>query len=186
MKGIQSRLLLGAVISLAACGGSGGSDGNNSSGSGEPQDARVVSMSLDNSVLLVGEIGTLSIEPTFAKSRVAAGERVAIVLRLPQGVRYQQEGSAIQTTSGFRGVGAVVTKCADGTSFAALDLGSAELADSQDPDGAEDADTRLIIGMVAESPTAPVPVQAAAADNSLGFSCDSGFEQEDEVDVEVR
>lgn len=197
--GLQKGALLSGMLLLAACGGGGGDDDVPSDGVDntpppvgttpdpiEPEDARVVRMTLDGAFIPLGGVGVLSVEPTFAESRVAAGERVVIVVKLPAGLRYQEESSSIQTESGTRGVSAFASPCEDGSSLITYDLGKAELDNAQDPDGLDDADARLIIGIEGVNNTASAAIQAAAADNSLAASCGANFDSESDVAVAVQ
>lgn len=197
--GLRKRVLLSGLLVLAACGGSGGNDESSSDGGSttppavdetptpiEPEDARVVRMSLDAPFIPLGGVGVLSVEPTFAESRVATGERVVLVVKLPAGVSYQEESSAIQTESGSRGVSAFATPCGDGSSLITYDLGSAELDNAQDPDGLADADARLVLGLEGTSNTAAASIQAAAADNALEAACGGSFDAESDVAVAVQ
>ncbi len=195
---MRKSLLLAGMLVLAACGGDGGDD-DSSDGPGtipppvdetpapiEPEDARVVRMSLDAPFIPLGGVGLLSIEPTFAESRVAAGERVVLVVKLPAGVGYQEESSTVQTESGTRGISAFAAPCGDGSTLITYDLGSAELDGAQDPDGVDDADARIIVGVEGLSNTPAAAIQAAAADNAFAASCDGNFDAESDVAVAVQ
>ncbi len=197
-RDLKKSLVVAAMLLLSACGGSGGDDDSNDGVNtpptpvdetptpAEPEDARVVRMALDSAFIPLGGVSDLSLEPTYGESRVAAGERVVIVVRLPAGVGYQEDSSSVQTESGSRGISALATPCPDGGTLITYDLGSAELNDAKDPDGLDDADARVIIGVEGLVNTGAAKISAAAADNSLAASCDGGFNAESDVTVAVQ
>lgn len=185
---------------LVGCGGGGGDDQpatdtpnspadtpDTTPAPSEPKDARVTGVALENAVLATGDSTLVKVDVTYGESRVEQnGERVAVVVKLPPGVQYAIDSSGIRTDDSSSDATATTTACADGSSFIAYDFGKAELDSATDPDGREDADFELIFVVDGTGLSGDAVISAAAADNTLSFSCDSNFNEEVATGVTVN
>lgn len=191
--------VLTAMILCTGCGGGGGGNdevatdtssidesGNTTPPPNEPRDARVIAINLVSPVIATGDSTLVNIDVTYGESRVEQnGERVAVVVKLPPGTQYAIDSSGIRSGDSSSNAVANVTACADGSSFVAYDFGIVELDTATDPDGREDADFELIFVVDGTGPTGDTVIAVAAADNTLGFSCDSNFQEEVATGIRV-
>ncbi len=190
-------LLITPLLGIG-CGGSSGDDNTQDEGTpvqvdpvadpsaGEPADARVVSISLDKPSFAVGDTALLRVDVTYAERRVLeGGERVVLVIKLPAGAIYQADSTGIVTENSSTTASPDILTCPDGESYVAYDLGSDELKSSIDPDGRQDADFELVMGVDGMSPTGLNILSAGAADNSLSYGCGKNFGEEASTSITV-
>lgn len=190
--------LLISILFGIGCGGSSSNDDSQANAdngvinpdpavqAGEPADARVVSISLDKPVFAVGETSLLRVNVTYAERRVLEkGEKVALVIKLPKGAVYQGDSTGIVTEDSSTTASPDILSCPDGESYVAYDLGAKQLVSSIDPDGREDADFELVIGVDGIEPTGLNILSAGAADNSLAYACGQNFGEEASTSITV-
>lgn len=192
-SGIPTYLLaLFLVGSLTGCGGGGGDNDDPvvtppivtdpnvpPPAPAEPEDASIVSIGVEKGTLTVGESTGMNVTVTYGESRVLqGGERVVVVIKLPNGAAYTEDSSGIATSSSSVGVSPAVLNCAGGESYLSYDLGAAELQNAADPDGQANADFRLILSVDGVSQVGATTISAGAADNAQSFGCGQNFDEE--------
>src|SRR5690606_26431360 len=109
----------------------------------------------------------------------------ALVIKLPAGAVYQADSTGIVTEDSSTTATPNVLNCPEGESYVAFDLGATELKSSIDPDGRQDADFELVIGVDGISATGVNILSAGASDNSMSYACGQDFGEEASTSITV-
>ncbi len=166
-------LLTGAV---SGCGGSG--SGSN--------DVSVVDITSDARIINFGSGTVLAVNVSFDAERISNGEHLFIVVRLPPQVEYNVGTTEIDglTTENDNAKTPILTNCASGEQFLAIDVSSVDLLQAQNPSG--DADMRLNLSIQGTTRGIDAPIQATADDVVPAYACGQAFSAESEVMITVQ
>ena len=156
-----------ATASLIACGSNDDGDSNHSS--------RVISLNADTNPVTAANGSIVSVDFSFSSDEVFDdGQNVVVVVHIPQELTFREGTSEVDSNTGEdRDVGPQGFNCGALGTYFLFDLDSDDLALANNPSGDADGRLNFTVDTVSASPS--VQIQAIARNNTVGFSCESGF-----------
>lgn len=164
---LMTFLALISSASLIACGSNDDGDSTHSS--------RVVSLNADRNPVTAAEGSIVSVDFSFSSDEVFDdGQNVVVVVHIPQELTFREGTSEVDSSTGEdRDVGPQGFNCGALGTYFLFDLDSDDLALADNPSGDADGRLKFTVDTVSATPTAQI--QAIARNNTVGFSCESGF-----------
>ncbi|MFN8390005.1 MAG: hypothetical protein U0136_06920 [Bdellovibrionota bacterium] len=154
-------------------------------GSGSDDDfgfARVENLAAADNTIPVGDGTAVAADFSFDHAAVDDGDRVFLVIRVPQGLELRPDTSELETTSGDDKIGAEVTNCATGEQFLLYDMDRFDLDNVTSP--SRNADGRLKFTLDGLEPGVNVVRAYASTDRPL-FGCGQDFLTDEEIAIQV-
>jgi hypothetical protein len=172
---IRCALLTATALMCIGCGGSGSND---NFGFADVENLAVA----DNSII-IGDGTAVAADLAYDPSAVQDGDRVFLVVRVPERLALRPDTSEIETTSGDDKVGAEVTNCASGEQFLLYDLDRFDLENAISP--TRGANARLKFTLDGLSPGTAIVRARADTDRPI-FGCGEDFLSDEEIAIEIN
>lgn len=166
----NTPLTVALSLSLAALAGCGGNDEDDDVGT----NANVIEISASPSTLVPGEASILSTLFSFSSSDVFdENDDVELVVELPPQLVFRPGTAEIKRPIDDMDVNPEAeVQCPGGRSFLRFTFDRSDLIDAINPSGDADAELRLTVDSL--PPSGATVVAAAASDDRVPFSCDTG------------
>lgn len=166
----KSPLVLALSLGLASLVGCGGNDEDDDVGT----NANVVEISASPSALIAGEATIISTKFSFSSSDVFdENDDIEVVVELPPQLLFRPGTAEIKRPIDDMDINpSAEVPCPGGTSFLRFTLDRSDLVDANNPGGDADAELRFTVDSL--PPTGATVIAAAASDDIVPFSCQSG------------